>query len=606
MTTKGGARRLTRACAAIVVIALISGGCGASEASAPPGIQSGTNQPTTTPTLEATTPTTLPSPSPSAGRPEPPSPAPLPDAELATIEGISAGLYERAQAEQVVVSMLDLLGIGLYEADGSVIRAGSERSDADFFVFEPEVRGLVELLKSSVDQERWVAFRDFHAALADLGFQGSAEELATAYNAAYEADYEAPMTQLVYGLGGVDVEAPLHPLAPWLLFLDGFVPPNGDQAAIAMTGNRPATAGLRVAANPASWGLARDRIAEISSLPLEADPLVIAHLMGVVASGSVVVSATPGLAHEGHGGPGAPVTLSASVNAVASTFVSPFSRRPLIPLNPVPGAGLPVTWLPDPALERHGSVTLPSGTVTDPLGRNSITFTPRQEAANGEGYLTREVATIQASVPGALLVTQLYGVPSLGALVGGEVRGLGLMDVEWHAAEAMRISLVEDYDVTIDLIIATGHTRGRDTFEGLLALQEDGTWRGIATGTATGSHQTQALGQPCSASWSASQLVEVVGEAAPYALNGDFYFRFMPVTQPSGSMGSGKCPPSVGSYEGVDYAPYNDYSISAAAEKQGLVIILPQKPGGTRDYPIKLPGVVDATWRVTIEFLEPP
>jgi hypothetical protein len=179
------------------------------------------------------------------------------------------------------------------------------------------------------------------------------------------------------------------------------------------------------------------------------------------------VSATPGLAHEGNGGPGAPVTLSASVNAVASTFVSPFSRRPLIPLNPVPGAGLPVTWLPDPG------------------------------------------------------------------------------------------------------------------------------------------HQTQALGQPCSASWSASQLVEVVGEAAPYALNGDFYFRFMPVTQPSGSMGSGKCPPSVGSYEGVDYAPYNDYSISAAAEKQGLVIILPQKPGGTRDYPIKLPGVVDATWHVTIEFLEP-
>lgn len=134
--------------------------------------------------------------------------------------------------------------------------------------------------------------------------------------------------------------------------------------------------------------------------------MIIAHLMSVVASASLTVTTTPGQAHEGHGGSGNPVNIDATVRAVASTFVSPFSNRPLIPLNPVPGAGLPIAWLPDPALGRHGTLTMPSGTTTDPLGRNSIVYTPRTEEANGEGYLTREIGTVQASVPGSLLITQ--------------------------------------------------------------------------------------------------------------------------------------------------------------------------------------------------------
>jgi hypothetical protein len=38
---------------------------------------------------------------------------------------------------------------------------------------------------------------------------------------------------------------------------------------------------------------------------------------------------------------------------------------------------------------------------------------------------------------------------------------------------------------------------------------------------------------------------------------------------------------------------------------QGLVITLPPKPGGSQAYPVLLPGVVDATWHVTIEYLQP-
>jgi hypothetical protein len=530
---------------------------------------------------------------------EPPPPLPVPAFDSAS--DIAGVMFERAQAEQVVVSMLDLLGIGLYQSDGSAIRPGSESSDSDYFVFEPEARGLVDLLKAYDDEDRWVAFSDFHAALADLGLQGSAEDLAAAYNDAYSANPDAPVTQFVFGLGGIDVDAPLHPLAPWLLFLDGFVPPDESQATVG--------SGAAIAASPGAGGgrpgVAYTGVQQLVTVPLEVDPLVIAHLMSVVGSASLTVATTPSRAHEGHGGTGVPVDISATVRAVATSFVSPFSFRPLIPLRPVAGAGLTVNWRPDQAFDRHGSVVVPPNAVTDPVGRSTITFTPRQEAANGEGYLTQEFATVQASVSGEQLVTQLYGLPSLGALVGREISGVGFVEIEWHEPEAMRIHLVNDYDVTLDLILGETHGSGLDSFDGILALQEDGTWRGIVTGTATGSQQSQALGRPCSSSWSATQLVEVVGEEAPDALNGDFYFRFMPVTQPSGSLGSGRCPPTSHAFEGVDYAPYNDYSVSQAAENQGLVIILPQKPGGTRDYPISLPGVVDANWHVDIEFLEP-
>ncbi|HUR16508.1 MAG TPA: hypothetical protein VMZ33_04440 [Candidatus Limnocylindrales bacterium] len=579
---------------------LLVAACGATVTTPTPATTSGPGaSPTTAPAASTDGPIVEPTPTGEATPAPPiatPEPQPLPKPELHTIDDITAVLYERAQAELAIVSILDLLDIGLYAADGSVVRSGSESSDADYFVYEDEARGLATLLRSYDVEDRWVSFADFHAALVDLGLQGTPEQLAAAYNSAYEEDFESPIVQLVLALGPIDPESDLHPLAQWLLFLDGFVPPHGD--------GHGAAGGVASNHTP-RWGVARDGVQALVPVPLEADPLVIAHLMSVVGSASINVQANPPKAHEGHGGPGSPTAITGTVTAIASTFISPFSERPLIPLAPTAGAGLPVTWHPDATLNEHGTGPIPPHGVTDPLGRASFDFTPRQEDANGEGYLTSEVSLIQASVSGAQLVTQLYGVPSLGALVGREVRGLGTLEIEWHAAEAMRISLVNTYDVTLELIIGRATGDGTDSFNGILALQEDGSWRGVVDGTATGTYRGTALGEACTTSWSARQLVEVIGQASPHALNGDFYFRFEPATPPTGSLGSGPCKSSLASYEGIDYAPYNDASITNAAQDQGLVIILPQKPGGTHDYPVKLEGVVDANWHVEIEFLEP-
>lgn len=590
----------------IVVIALLVQACGGAEQSMQPTTTQGTSAPTT-PRLTTTgepssQPTNLQQPT---GAPTEPTSsllplepaASLPEPELESIDQVVEVMYERAQAEQVVVSMLGQLEIGLYNEDGTPIRQGAEQSDDDLYLYEAEARGLITMVRRNSDPEGWTPFRDFHAALADLGFQGSAEELAQAYASAYDADFEAPMSKLIYSLAGIDVEAPLPPIAMWLLFVDGFVPSGNGGAALAVTGPFAQTGSAR-------WGVAQPNVQQLSPLPLEVDPLVIAHLMAVVASASVNVTANPAKAHEGHGGPGSPVEITANVRATAGFFMSPFSLRPLIPSNPTGGANLSVTWTVAPSLQDHGSVPL-TPSVTDPLGQATLTYTPNPEDANGEGYLANAIGTVQASVDGGQLINQLYSVPTLGPLVGRQVFGLTLLEVEWHEPEAMRISLVNTYDVTLDFILAKGHASGTDRFDGILALQEDGTWRGVVNGSASGSHQTQAFGESCSTSWSASQLVEVVGAEAPFALDGDFYFEFHPVTAPSGSLGGGKCPPTVGSYEGVDYAPYNDASVTNAEQNQGLVILLPQRPGGTRDYPVRLEGVVDANWHVEIEFLEP-
>jgi hypothetical protein len=538
----------------------------------------------------------------------PEAPTALPEPTLTTPKEIGTAFIDTRMHAQAVVSLLHVLGIGLYGSDGTPVRAGTELGNTDLFVYEEEARGMVQMLRDGLDFERWTSFRDFHAALEGLGFQGTAQQLARAYADAYDADPDAPMSELISSFGGVDIDVPISPLQRWLMFLDGFVKPNPEAGALIPAVARvPGSRGMaHGAGGHGSWGVAAEAVGKLSPVPLEADPLLIAHLMLVVSSSSLVVDTSAAKVHEGHGGSGAPVQVNATVRTVASTFVSPFSQRPLIPINGGGPQGIPVTWLPSPVMDRHGQGAPPGPSVTDVTGHTSFTYNPRAEKANGRGFPALDIATLQATVPASQLVTALYGVPSLGALVGGEVRGIGHLQVEWHAAEAMRIKLVEDYNVTLDFGIAGGSSKGRDVFEGVLALQEDGTWRGMAIGAAAGSWEGQALGHKCSDSWNAAQDVEVVGAAAPYALKGDFYFRFYPRTQPIGDMGSGgDCTPAPATYEGVDYAPYNDESIRSANTNQGLVITLPPKPGGSQDYPVLLPGVVDATWHVTIEYLQP-
>lgn len=613
---------------AVLTIALIASGCGSGQPSAAPTATTpgATTQPTTqstgqptsgepTPTQPTAEPGQTSQPTAEPGPTGTPGPTSEPEAEavplqapeLESPEEIAQALFQPELAEQAVVSMLDELGIGIYQLDGTPIRAGTESSDSDFFIAEPEVRGLIDMLEQQDDFETWITFRDFHAALAGLGLQASAEDLAQAYADSYAANPEAPITQFVNALAVIDGDAQINRFTAWLLILDGFVPPHANAVAIAAVGGwfgatpRPGGRG---------WGVASNQVQALAGVPLTADPQIIAHLMAVVAQSTLKVTALPSKAHEGHGGDGSPVTITAQLTVNAWAFTSPFSGLSVVPLNTGSAAGLPVTWTTDAALNAHGSASSLSGT-TDPLARAQLTFTPKKEKANGQGYIVTETSIVQAAIPASQVITQAYGYPALGALVAGEVRGIGNLLIEWHEPEAMHIELINEYDVTIKTFVGDIHGTGVDMFTGTLVLQEDGTWRGNVVGKANGSQTGQAFGRACSSSWSTTQLMEVVGQAAPNATGGDFVFLFYPIAAPRGSMGSGRCPPTrrKTSY-GATYAPYNDYAISQAEASQGLVIILPNKPGATGNYPVADPPGPDITikntsWQVLIQYLEP-
>ena len=525
---------------------------------------------------------------------------------METPDQISEVLYDPAYAEVAVVSVLDQLGIGIYQEDGTPIRTAEERSDSDLFLFDPEVRGLIDMLLDDT-ADAWIEFRDFHAALAGLGFQGTAEELADAYTQSYAAEPDAAISQFV---GYIDVDAPINRFSAWLLFVDGFVPESGGQAFASID---TAAFWPGVAAGQRSHRVARQRVQQAAKAPPNVDPLLVAHIMAIANNGSIRAWVDPNFAHEGHSGPGPVVTARLQLTARASAFYSPFSGGPIVPVSSVP-AGVPINWEFDDVFYDHADViTSVSSFETDALGEAKFGWQIHAEKGDHTGYVTSTSGFAVATVQASDVINALYGVPAgLGALVKKELRSPGAqLEVQWHEPEAMVIDLKNHYDVSINVGLGDTAGVGDDEFAGILAKQDDGTWQGIVVGTAVGQQDSQFLGKPCTSRWNATQKVLVVAGDDPGAQFGDFTFTFYPVTDPAGSTGRGKCPPARWRQNGVSYAPYNDYNIHQPDAGVGVTVVLPQKPGGHVRVPVPaIPGsgfvIHDAYWDIDIQFLGSP
>jgi hypothetical protein len=119
-----------------------------------------------------------------------------------------------------------------HREDGSVI-GPAPAVDADFYLFERQVYGLIEMLREGADGETWIDWREFHAILEEFGLEATPEELVQAYSNAYYEHPDAPMSQFVQANAFLDVEAQITPLGVWLLFVDGMIPPNATNAALA-------------------------------------------------------------------------------------------------------------------------------------------------------------------------------------------------------------------------------------------------------------------------------------------------------------------------------------------------------------------------------------
>lgn len=589
---------LARGAVALIVVALISGACGGQPTTS--GQPTARGSPSTT---DQRTPSAVPTSSgqpsiaPSPGNTDQPPPTdfpdfsadlpPLPEPTLTTVDEIFQAMGSPGGEEQVVVSVLDLLGIGLYKPDGTPIRAGSESSDADLFLWEPEARGLVNMLRAQYTDDGWMEFRDFHGALAQYGYTGSAEDLAAAYNDLFAAEPDAPMTQLI---GYVDADVPITRFTAWLLIVDGFVPWSGEARAVP--------------------GLARTSgrgVAQIG-VSITIDPNVLAHLILVANSAQPVITVDPTQAHEGHGAPGSPVEIRADVHALAVTWVSPFTGSVhLIPAQAQTTDGIGVTFEPNRTLTKHGEILVPIA-HTDGTGRATVVYTPRREPLDGMGVQVSTVGVVVARVSVLDVMTRLYGQPGLAAFAPPEVSSIGMLQIEWHDEPPLQIDFTNTYNLELPFeVLGTAQTAGQDYIQGDLIVDEDDPlrWEGTALAYAKGSFSGELFGRSCSTNWDTQQILQVTG--LEDIGSGEMLFVFQPLTPVLGDTGDPTCntsrPPSP---DGIAWAPFNDLGVTDPGIGLRFNVAIPRPGFLETSYPVPLAGTGVtgyADWLVKIEFV---
>lgn len=423
-------------------------------------------------------------------------PAPLPLPTITDAGEIGMALYNPGQVGQAVTSLLSLLGIGVYDADGNVITPGNERAEGDPWLTEAEVRGLIEmgvadLLES--DNGPKFTLRDLYEPLAEALPGVSFEDFIAAYRDSYAShpDDLAPLAMIGQPM---DENAQLTRTHLWLLFLDGFV----DLAPPATA--RPANGTLSAVTSP-QFGTAN----AVLPLLLQPDGMaaadwveIRAHLPTIAYTVQFEVDLVD--AHEGHGGTGAPVTVTASVKP-SQPFLSAIApHRVLLQPNPGSLGGLDVEWATrsQATLNRHGTLNtaLSAHIPTDAAGVSSVVYTPDQEEADGHGFLANEIASLSARAKLADLLRAAYLIDNttfqrmLGLGTLGDYRLVhGGIDVEWHTP-GIYISVTNEYEVKLELtgalpFLASAYRKGIDNVQGVMFRLEDGTYVGTLTANST-------------------------------------------------------------------------------------------------------------------------
>ncbi len=550
----------------------------------------------------------------------------LPAPELETAEDIGAALMSPSSRPQGVVSLLNQLGIGTYTDDGEPITPGAEADGGTLWLTESEVFALVEMAAAEHPLD-FIEFGDWHDGLEELGLDMSVDELVAAYEEAYFASSEPSFFVDILFASGLDLHAEglLTRLHAWLLLLDGFVVGAGaeaDRAVVLASYHEP------------QWGGAS---AHIPRLLAPGTPLTGAELAALIARLEPLVRATPllfepprSVAHEGHDAPGEETRVRLRFMPLGLTNPAMDLGFVLIPQQQP--SGLPVTLVAsDPGvLEEHGTMQDPRGgnpfaggppLETDSNGAIELTYTPRQEEADGEGEVTIEPITITANVRLADIARHTWVLPEvLYALLPGERSVTATLDVEWHEVEGLRVEMVDEYDVTLDLILGVGHAIGTDTFSGFLAYQGDDTWRGIVTGTVDASWSFESIGGSCATPLVATQELLAIAQPLRNPVEGrDLGIRLYPIAPPQISRIG--CDISLMRYEGDslddptiprgtglpsnEYAPFNDTRVTDPDISGGVPGRLPPFGSETVTWTEELAGVGGGTWTVTIERVEP-
>lgn len=638
-------RRRSRLLAFAAVLALVMSACSSTTptpsptGSTPPGSPAAT----TTPLGSG-----QPGPTGAPGPGESPAPAALPLPTMTEPFGIGEALYDPTRMDVAVVSLLQLMGVGIYARDGTPIRKGAEHAAGDPWLFDTEVRGLIDmgvedLLAGDDEGGLPYTFSDLYDAVApQLERQITLAEFTAAYSAAYAEHPDDLVPQVLLGQP-IEQSTALTRVQLWLLLIDGFVGP-----AEATAGYLPPGALLAQAPSGPRFGTAQAAMPRVSAPPGIAEDdwqELLAHLP-TLANTIRFWTFQPGLPHEGHGGLGTAETATAFVQHELP-LVSPVTGHTLLEARTGSLDGLEITWRTrnEGVLRAHGSLSagLPAPMDTDASGAVHITYTPKKEEANGQGVVANDFASLYATADRLQIVDRVYVIPNvMTALMATHlIRGTATADgdgftVEWHTA-GIEVTIENHFnvDIAIGYAGALAHRDGDDTWEGVLTPRADGTWRGTFTGliggsadgnrTDKGSLILPLVATNCEAVYGGGQSLAVVGRPRPTGgidldlellKRGDFgrqdlVLSFYPASQPygTGAVCSGERyepylgPPYVG--PGPDgarisgtYAAFNDSRFTSPA---GYAIHVPDS--GTLEYIDTLSQILPAvisTFTVTV------
>ncbi len=511
--------RFRRVIPALALVFATAGCGGAPQATTPipasTAVLPTAGQPTSTagPTTAGATPSTEPgvTSQPTQGQtgtPEPTIPTaadPLPEPSLTDPADIAAALFDWTTVADGVVSLMDVMGVAVYDSGGALLRPGADRGAGELALTEDEVRGLIAMTQEDLplQTESGGPFpvADMYTALQpSLPAGYSIEQLVAAYNDAYAGEPQSLAAQLLRGRD-LAPDGGLLRLQMWLLLIDGFVGPSDEArssvgaaaqhrfSGVPAANQLPAGQSLG-AANPNLPGLT----SPTPSLTNAEWAELLSELPTLASRVPFEVLFQPAGLHEGHGGLGTPAKFFAAVGIAVALASS--SGKTLLPAAPRPG--VPVRWeSPDEAIwNAHGSFdqTLGAPQLVDPgqLSGAGVTFTPKKEDANGAGTELLDYGDLTARADQAELIRHSFDVSVLGAalfLASGSVAANGRMfyPIWWHQlgdGYSINITWTDVYNGIPDTIRFRGLANRRDS--GVRGVDAYYTGVGTATGSRAG------------------------------------------------------------------------------------------------------------------------
>lgn len=439
-----------------------------------------------------------------------------PEEVKVSVAETAAALNDPARVADGVMSLLAHLGIGVYSSQIEQIMPGTETNPDDFWLYDFELEALEKMALASPQP-----FSDYHLFLTQFIPDLTIEELAQAYTEMYAADPDYFLSAFFKEMDvELTPESEITQLVQWLLFLDGFVPPNGGPSAqisprvaslpglvpmysVSPQGNidEICKAIKGIVGNP-FWGFA-DTMTSFTQLVLKGasfgkgvagavvDPKNIIHALMLQAFVETTLKVTSQQVHEVHSDGEflkVPGKLEFTAKAEFLMDSNDFDRCGILARfgfdipKKGPVEGMQFAWDFAPVFGEHGSFSTVDSApfhlnLSNSSGERTVTYQANTEDADGDGDFKNKNGTI----------TVTYRVQM------GDVFNLwaGVQEIFVPRTETTQINIgwhevAWKVTITVDIENSSGQGSNIGVYEGLFVVLDDGSLDGEGFATITG------------------------------------------------------------------------------------------------------------------------